>query len=79
MPGRARLDAANTLVRAALGPPARDLATTRSGTLGYFLARHTPRRLMDRVTSARTRRLAAKGHFDSAPMAAAMRARLRSG
>jgi NAD(P)-dependent dehydrogenase (short-subunit alcohol dehydrogenase family) len=72
-------DAARTLVRAALGPPARDLATTRSGTLGYFLARRTPRRLLDRITRARMRSLAAKGHFDRAPMAAELRARLRSG
>ena len=31
-------DAARTLVRAALGPPARDLATTRQGTLSYAAA-----------------------------------------
>ena len=31
-------DAARTLVRAALGKPARDLATTRQGTLSYALA-----------------------------------------
>jgi NAD(P)-dependent dehydrogenase (short-subunit alcohol dehydrogenase family) len=72
-------DAANTLVRASLGPPARDLATTRSGTLGYFLARRAPRRLLDGITRARMRRLAARGHFDRAPMAAELRARLRSG
>jgi NAD(P)-dependent dehydrogenase (short-subunit alcohol dehydrogenase family) len=72
-------DAARTLVRAALGPPARDLATTRRGALGYFLARRTPRRLLDAITRARMRRLAAKGHFDRAPMAAELRARLRSG
>jgi NAD(P)-dependent dehydrogenase (short-subunit alcohol dehydrogenase family) len=63
-------DAARTLVRAALGRPARDLATTR---------RRTPRRLLDAITRARVRRLAAKGHFDRAPMAAELRARLRSG
>jgi NAD(P)-dependent dehydrogenase (short-subunit alcohol dehydrogenase family) len=72
-------DAARTLVRAALGPPARDLATTRSGALAYFLARRAPRRLLDGITRTRMRRLAAKGHFDAAPMAAELRARLRSG
>jgi NAD(P)-dependent dehydrogenase (short-subunit alcohol dehydrogenase family) len=72
-------DAARTLVRAALGPPARDLATTRRGALGYFLARRAPRRLLDAITRARMRRLAAQGHFDRAPMAAELRARLRSG
>ena len=37
-------DAARTLARAALGPPVRDLATTRSGGIGYALARLAPRR-----------------------------------
>src|SRR5205085_5864574 len=35
--------AAATLVRAALGRPARDLATTRQGAAGYALARRAPR------------------------------------
>src|SRR5690348_4822927 len=35
--------AAATLVRAALGRPVRDLATTRQGTIGYALARRAPR------------------------------------
>ena len=72
-------DAAGTLVRAALGPPARDLATSRSGAAGYFLARRAPRRLLDAITRRRMRRLAAQGHFDRAPMAAEFRARLKSG
>jgi NAD(P)-dependent dehydrogenase (short-subunit alcohol dehydrogenase family) len=71
-------DAARTLVRAALGRPARDRATTRSGAVGGFLARHVPRRVLDGVTRARMRRLAARGHFDRAPMAAEFRARLRA-
>jgi NAD(P)-dependent dehydrogenase (short-subunit alcohol dehydrogenase family) len=79
VPAEEVADAAKTLVRAALGPPARDLATTRSGAAGYFLARHVPRRLLDRVTRARMLRLAAAGHFDRAPLAAEFRARLRSG
>jgi NAD(P)-dependent dehydrogenase (short-subunit alcohol dehydrogenase family) len=70
--------AAVTLVRAALGPPARDLATTRRGTVEYFLARRVPRRLMDRVTSASLRRLARKGHFDRSRLAADLVARLRA-
>ncbi len=41
-------DAAGTLVRAALGPPARDLATTRRGAAGYALVRRLPRPLLDR-------------------------------
>jgi NAD(P)-dependent dehydrogenase (short-subunit alcohol dehydrogenase family) len=62
-------DAARTLVRAALGPPARDLATTRNGAIGYALVRALPRRLVDRVTRARMRRLARRGHFDAAGIA----------
>ena len=50
-------DAARTLARAALGRPARDLATTRSGTVAYALARHVPRRLLDAVVRRRLRRL----------------------
>jgi NAD(P)-dependent dehydrogenase (short-subunit alcohol dehydrogenase family) len=56
-------DAARTLARAALGPPVRDLATTRSGGIGYLLARLAPRGWMDRLTRARMRRLVARGHF----------------
>jgi NAD(P)-dependent dehydrogenase (short-subunit alcohol dehydrogenase family) len=62
-------DAAGTLVRAALGAPARDLATTRAGTVQYWLARRTPRKLLDRVLSARVRRLTKRGHFDRSELA----------
>jgi NAD(P)-dependent dehydrogenase (short-subunit alcohol dehydrogenase family) len=57
-------DAARTLVRAALGRPVRDLATTGSGRAAYALLRHAPRGLVDRLTRARLRRLARRGHFD---------------
>jgi NAD(P)-dependent dehydrogenase (short-subunit alcohol dehydrogenase family) len=46
-------DAARTLARAALGSPARDLATTRNGAVGYALLRHAPRRLLDAVVRRR--------------------------
>ena len=46
-------DAARTLARAALGPPVRDLATTRQGAIGYALMRHIPRRLLDAVVRRR--------------------------
>src|SRR5206468_3901139 len=36
--------AAGTIVRAALGKPVRDLATTRQGTVSYALLRRLPRR-----------------------------------
>jgi NAD(P)-dependent dehydrogenase (short-subunit alcohol dehydrogenase family) len=61
-------DAARTLARAALGPPARDLATTRNGAIGYALMRHIPRRLLDAIVRRRLSRLAAAGHFDSSPL-----------
>ena len=50
-------DAARTLTRAALGSPARDLATTRQGALGYALMRHVPRRLLDAVVRRRLSKL----------------------
>ena len=62
-------DAARALVRAALGPPVRDLATTRTGTVQYALARRSPRRLLDRLTNTQVRRLARRGHFDSSELA----------
>src|SRR5262245_6725499 len=57
-------DAARTLVRAALGRPVRDIATTRSGEVTYRVLRLLPRGLIDRATRARLRRLAKRGHFD---------------
>ena len=39
--------AAATIVRAALGKPVRDLATTRQGTVSYALLRRVPRRWLD--------------------------------
>jgi NAD(P)-dependent dehydrogenase (short-subunit alcohol dehydrogenase family) len=50
-------DAARTLARAALGPPARDLATTRQGAIGYALMRHVPRRVLDAVVRRRLARI----------------------
>jgi hypothetical protein len=61
--------AAGTLVRAALGPPLRDLATTRQGALGYALARRAPRRLMDWLTVRQLRRHVGRGSFDRSEMA----------
>ena len=56
---RRRRDAA----RAALGRPVRDLATTRAGTVEYFLARRSPRRLLDALTSSAVRRMVRRGRF----------------
>jgi len=68
-------DAAETLAAAALGPPRRDMATTRRGAVSYVAARYTPRRLLDRVFRAQTRSLVRKGHFDSSEMAREFRTR----
>ena len=70
-------DAARALTRAALGPPVRDLATTRQGGIGYALVRVAPRELVDRLTRARMRRLARRGHFDARGLAGEYAARLR--
>jgi NAD(P)-dependent dehydrogenase (short-subunit alcohol dehydrogenase family) len=70
-------DAARTIVRAALGRPARDLATTRRGAFGYAIARRVPRRWLDRAVSARVARLARRGGMDAGGLAGAMVARLR--
>jgi NAD(P)-dependent dehydrogenase (short-subunit alcohol dehydrogenase family) len=72
-------DAAATLVRAALGPPARDLATTRRGGVALLVARHVPRRALDRALRSRLRRLARDGHFDDSLLAAPLGRRLRDG
>jgi NAD(P)-dependent dehydrogenase (short-subunit alcohol dehydrogenase family) len=70
--------AAATLVRAALGRPARDLATTRQGAVGYALARRAPRRLMDWLTLRTIRRHVARGGFERSAMAREFVQRLRS-
>jgi NAD(P)-dependent dehydrogenase (short-subunit alcohol dehydrogenase family) len=62
-------DAARALVRAALGPPVRDRATTRAGAIQYALARRSPRRLLDRLTLERFKALAKRGHFGESKLA----------
>jgi NAD(P)-dependent dehydrogenase (short-subunit alcohol dehydrogenase family) len=68
--------AAATLVRAALGRPARDLATTRRGTAGYAVLRRLPRRIVDRGLERRLRRSVRDGGFEGSELAADLRARL---
>ena len=68
--------AAKALARAALGRPVRDLATTRAGTIQYFLARRSPRRLLDALTNRAVRRLVRRGRFDERGLAAELSARL---
>ena len=76
MPAERVEDAARALAGAALGRPVRDLATTRSGTIQYFLARRSPRRLLDRITTTRMRRLVRGGHFAETGLAGELAARL---
>jgi NAD(P)-dependent dehydrogenase (short-subunit alcohol dehydrogenase family) len=57
--------AAATLARAALGRPVRDLATTRRGGFQYALARFSSRRMLDRLTLTRLRKLARGGKFQA--------------
>jgi len=71
-------DAAAAIVRAALGRPVRDVATTRRGALSYAVLRRLPRRLIDRgVRDAFTRRARA-GAFDESALAQEWAARLRA-
>lgn len=60
---------AKAIARAVLGPPVRDLATTRMGTLSYAVARRAPRRVIDRVVMARIGRQARSGKIDDSPLA----------
>ncbi|HET9012765.1 MAG TPA: SDR family NAD(P)-dependent oxidoreductase [Gemmatimonadaceae bacterium] len=69
--------AAGTLVRAALGRPSRDRATTRRGAVNYMLVRRTPGRLMDALTRRFMRRMARRGRFDRSRIARDFVTRLR--
>jgi len=69
-------NAARTLARAALGRPVRDLATSRAGTVQYFLARRSPRRLLDALTNRAVRRMVRHGGFSERGIAAELSARL---
>ena len=68
--------AAKTLARAALGRPVRDLATTRAGTVQYFLARRSPRRLLDSLTNRAVRRMVRRGRFSDRGLAGELAGRL---
>jgi len=71
-------DAARALARAALGPPARDLATTRSGAVAYALARRLPQRALDRLSRTRFTGLASGDSFEGSALAADFVDRARS-
>jgi NAD(P)-dependent dehydrogenase (short-subunit alcohol dehydrogenase family) len=80
VPAERLADAVAAVVRAAVGPPVRDLATTRQGTVGYALLKLAPRRLVDRIARRRLRAAARRGDMDGSELAAGLRSRLlRSG
>jgi NAD(P)-dependent dehydrogenase (short-subunit alcohol dehydrogenase family) len=76
VPAETLAEAAGTVVRAVLGEPVRDLATTRRGAVGYAALRLAPRPLVDRLLRRRLRAAARSGHFDDSEMAAGLRERL---
>ena len=71
-------DAAKTMVRAIMGRPVRDIATTRRGGLGYTLLRGVPSRVKDRATLALLRHHARRGRFDRSTMARDFVGRMRA-
>ncbi|CAN5612144.1 oxidoreductase [soil metagenome] len=71
-------DAANTLVRAAIGKPARDLATTRRGTASYAALRFVPRGVVDKLTLRSFQRgFADRDDIEELPLTAPIAGRLR--
>ena len=70
--------AADTLVRAALGRPARDLATTRRGAVSYLFARHSPRPVVDWAILSHLRRLARSGRMNEGGLGGDLVRRLRA-
>ena len=71
-------DAASTMVRAIMGRPVRDIATTRRGGLGYTLLRGVPSRVKDRGTLTVLRHHARRGRFDGSAMARDFVGRMRA-
>jgi short-subunit dehydrogenase len=71
-------DAVATMVRAALGTYARDLATTRMGAVEYAFLRHLPRRAVDWGVQRQVRRGVRRGRFTGDGPVAELAARLRA-
>jgi hypothetical protein len=69
--------AAAAIVRAALGKPVRDLATTRRGGIAYAALRRLPRGLVDRGMREQMRRRVKAGAFDESRLASDFVARMR--
>ena len=68
--------AAGTIVRAALGRPRRDLATTRRGAAAYAVLRLLPRSTVDRAVLARCRQAVQRGRMGTGGIAADFAARV---
>ena len=77
VPAEPLAGAARAVARAALGPPVRDLATTRRGWASYLLARHSPPALVDWAVLSHLRRLARGGKVSDAGIGRDLVARLR--
>jgi len=78
VPAESVRDTVLTVVRVAAACSApRDVASTRSGTAAFWLARHAPG-LLDRAMAARLRRLVRTHAFESAQLAAGLRERHRA-
>ena len=75
VPAESVRDTVLTVVRAAAAPKApRDVASSRSGTAAFWLARHAPG-VLDQAMAARLRRLVRAQAFESAGLAAGLRHR----
>jgi NAD(P)-dependent dehydrogenase (short-subunit alcohol dehydrogenase family) len=68
--------AAETIVRAIYGKPARDLATTKRGARAYAALRFVPKGLVERAIRRQMRSGAKRGLFKSTPMTSDLLARL---
>lgn len=71
--------AVDTLVRAAIGRPARDLATSRRGAVSYAALTHVPPPLVDRLVRAYATRRVRAGALASSALAADYVSRVRAG
>lgn len=73
-------DAVDALTRAALGPPARDITTTRTGRVANALSRFAPRPLVDRIVLGQFRKnLAGRSLTGAAPPVTDFASRLTKG
>ena len=59
-----------TIVRALYGKPARDLATTRRGTVSYAALRLLPKSVVEKAIRRQVEKAARRGRFGESPMTA---------